>query len=64
MTMIIIKVILGLFVWMVLPGLIYKKRKSRNKMLWNFVHIVCKIIGAAIIVYAGIDLIRLLLTFK
>jgi uncharacterized SAM-binding protein YcdF (DUF218 family) len=63
MTGIIIKIILGLFVWMVLPGLIYKKRKYKKKTPQYFANIACKIVGILMIVYAGIDLIRMLLDF-
>jgi|GEM_PF-2537710 len=64
MTGIIIKVILGLFIWWVLPRLIYKKRKYRKKTPQYFAHIACKIVGVAMIVFAGVDLVRLLLNFK
>jgi len=53
-----------LSIWMVLPELFNKKRKKRNKMLQNFVYNICKILGAAIMLYAGIDLARLLLIYK
>jgi len=64
MTGVIIKAILGLFVWMVLPGLIYKKRKYKKNTPQYFANITCKIVGIAMIVFAGIDLIRLLLNIK
>jgi hypothetical protein len=63
MTSIIIKIILGLFVWMVLPGLIYKKRKYKKNTPQYFVNIACKIVGILMLVYAGIDLIKFLLNF-
>ncbi|MDR1809590.1 MAG: hypothetical protein LBR34_04195 [Prevotella sp.] len=64
MTGIIIKVLLGLFVWMLLPQLIYKKRRPKKKSPQHFVGIACKIVGVAVIVFAVIDLIKLLLTFS
>jgi uncharacterized YccA/Bax inhibitor family protein len=64
MTGIIIKAILGLFVYMVLPTLICKKRKYKKNTPQYFVHIVCKIVGVLMLVFAGIDLIRMLLNFK
>ncbi|MDR2511990.1 MAG: hypothetical protein LBC89_05990 [Bacteroidales bacterium] len=63
MTGIIIKAILGLFVWMVLPRLIYKKRKYKKLTPQYFVNIVCMIVGIAMLVLAGIDLIHYLLSF-
>ncbi|MDR1847645.1 MAG: hypothetical protein LBR17_05960 [Bacteroidales bacterium] len=60
---IIIKAILGLFVWMVLPRLIYKKRKYKKRTPQYFVNIACIIVGIALIVLAGIDLIYYLLSF-
>jgi len=64
MTGIIIKAILGLFVWMVLPSLVYKKRKYKKRTPQYFTYIACKIVGILMLVYAGIDLIRFLLNFK
>jgi hypothetical protein len=59
----IIKIIIGLFVWMVLPRLIYKKRKYKKNTPQFFANIACTIIGIAMIVFAIIDLIRMLLSF-
>jgi hypothetical protein len=63
MTGIIIKILLGLFVWMVLPGLIYKKRKYKKNTPQYFANVACKIVGILMIVFAGIDFIRWLLNF-
>jgi hypothetical protein len=62
MTGAIIQVILGLFIWMVLPGLIYKKRKYQRNTPQFFVHLSCKIVGIAIIVFAVLNFIRSLLS--
>jgi hypothetical protein len=59
MTGIIIKALLGLFVWMVLPMLIYKKRTPQH-----FVNIACKIVGILMLGFAGVDLVKWLLNFK
>jgi hypothetical protein len=59
---ILIKVFLGLFVWMVLPRLIYKKRKYKRNTPRHFVHIVCMTVGILMLVYAGIDMIKFLLS--
>ncbi|GHU59838.1 hypothetical protein FACS189411_17060 [Bacteroidia bacterium] len=63
MTGIIIKAILGLFVWMMLLNLIYKKRKYKKNTPQYFVNIACKIVGILMIVYACVDLIHYLLSF-
>jgi hypothetical protein len=54
----IIKIIMGLFIWMVLPRLIYNKRKYQRNTPQFFVNIVCKILGIAIIVLSIISLIK------
>jgi len=63
MTGIIIKALLGLFIWLVLPGLIYKKRKYKKRTPQYFVNIACQIVGILIVVFAGIDLVKWLLNF-
>lgn len=64
MTGIITKVLLGLFIWIVLPRLIYKKRKYKKNTQQYFANIACKIIGIAIIVFAGIDSVKFLLNYN
>jgi low affinity Fe/Cu permease len=59
----IVKIILGLFVWMVLPRLIYNKRKYQKNTPQFFINISSKIIGIAMIVFAIKNLIRSLLSF-
>jgi hypothetical protein len=59
----VIKIIIGLFVWMVLPRLIYNKRKYKKHTPQYFVNLACKIIGIAMIVFAVIDFVRILLSF-
>ena len=61
---IIIKVLIGLFIYIALPSLICKKRKCKRNTWQHFVNIACKIVGAAVMVYAGFDLIKLLLNVK
>jgi len=63
MTGIIIKTLLGLFVWLVLPGLIYKKRKYKKQTPQYFANIACKIVGILMLVLAGISLVKWLLNF-
>jgi hypothetical protein len=63
MTGIIIRVLLGLFIWMVLPHLIYGKRKYKNNTAQYFAVIACKIVGIAVIVFGGLDLVKILLNF-
>ncbi len=64
MTGIIIKVLLGLFIWIMLPGLIYKKRKYKKNTPQYFVNIACKIIGISAIVFAGIDFVKFILNYN
>lgn len=59
----IIKVLIGLFIWMVLPRLIYNKRKYKKNTPQFFVNIACKIIGIALIIFAVVGLIQLLFDF-
>jgi len=59
----IIKVIIGLFIWMVLPRLIYNKRKYKKNTIQFFTIIACKIVGGVVIIFAVIGLIQLLFDF-
>jgi len=54
----IIKIIIGLFIWMVLPQLIYNKRKYKKNTPQFFVNISCKIVGIAIVAFAIINLVQ------
>jgi hypothetical protein len=54
----IVKIIIGLFIWMVLPHLIYKKRKYKKNTPQFFVDVSCKIIGIAVICFAILNLIK------
>jgi hypothetical protein len=49
---------MGLFIWMVLPRLIYNKRKYQRNTPQFFVNIACKILGITIIVLSIISLIN------
>jgi hypothetical protein len=62
MAWIVIKILLGLFVWMVLPTLIYKKRKYKKYTPQHFVHLACAVIGMAILVYAAVGLVQFILS--
>jgi hypothetical protein len=59
---VIIKVIIGLFIWMVLPSLLYNKRKYKKDTIQYFIYISCKIIGIAIVAFAIIGFVRNLLS--
>jgi hypothetical protein len=59
----IIKILIGLFVWMLLPRLIYKKRKYKKNTPQYFVNIACKIVGIALIVFSIIDFVKMLFSF-
>jgi hypothetical protein len=49
---VIIEVIFGMFIWLAIPGLIYKKRKAKNGSVQFFVTTSCKVIGIFIIAIA------------
>jgi hypothetical protein len=55
MTSSIVKIILGLFIWMVLPSMIIKGKK--NKPMFKFVSISCLLLGILIIVYGVVGLL-------
>jgi uncharacterized membrane protein YhdT len=54
MTGSIIKVIIGLFIWMVLPSLL--KKSTKNKSLFKFIKLACLLLGILIIIYGIFDL--------
>jgi hypothetical protein len=56
---IVIRVIIGLFVWMVLPQLFFKKKKKKKNPYRRFVFIVCPIVGILIILHSVIDLLKI-----
>lgn len=64
MTVIIIKILLGLFVWLALPSLIFKKQRYKKRSPEYFVNIACKIVGILIIIYACIDLVKWLFYYR
>lgn len=61
---VVIKVIIGLFIYIALPSFICKKRERKKNTWQQFVNIACKIVGVVVMAYAGIDLIELLLNAK
>ena len=52
MTTIIIKALLGLFIWLFLPDLLIKKTKSKKRQK-QFINIACMLVGILILVFAG-----------
>jgi hypothetical protein len=60
----IIKIIIGMFIWMVLPRLIYNKRKYQKSTPQFFVNISCKILGIAIIIFTIISIIKSILEYQ
>jgi hypothetical protein len=59
---IIIKAIIGLFVWLALPPMLLGKRKFKKYK--RFILIVCAMLGMLILAFAGMELIKLLLNIK
>lgn len=62
MTSIILKSILGLFVWLALPPLLLGKKKLKKYK--RFINVVCTMLGVIILTFAGIDLMKMLLSIK
>ena len=58
---VIIKVLVALFVYIALPSIICKKRKYKQFTWQHFVNIACKVVGVTVMVYAGFDLIIMLI---
>ena len=54
----VIEVIFGIFIWLALPGLIYKKRKAKSGSVQFFLTTSCKVVGIFIIAIALFDFIR------
>ena len=63
MTAAIVKVIIGMFIWMVLPNLLYKKKKIKSTGPQYFVCITCKIIGIAIVVLSILNFLGTILSY-
>jgi hypothetical protein len=60
----VVKVIIGLFIWMMLPRLIYNKRKYQKNTPQFFVNLSCKIVGISIIFFSILNFIKTLLEFN
>jgi hypothetical protein len=58
----VINVIIGLFIWMLLPRLLHNKRKYQKNSPQYFAHISCKIIGIAIIAIAILNFLKRMLS--
>jgi hypothetical protein len=52
----IVKIVLGLFIWFFVPGIIQKSIKRRNKSFYFVVDLLCKVLGVAIILSAMYNL--------
>jgi uncharacterized membrane protein YczE len=61
MTGILIKVIIGLFIWLALPQLIIKKKKNPYK---KFINVSCVLIGIVLIIYGIFDILKTLIDFE
>jgi hypothetical protein len=56
----IIEIILGLFIWMALPNLIFQKKTKKKAPYKRFTTVVCAFTGILIVVFGAIDLIKFL----
>lgn len=55
---VIIEVLIGLFIWMVLPGLIFQKKTKNKSPYKRFTTVVCVIVGILIVVFGAVELIK------
>ena len=53
----LIKIIIGLFIFKLLPYLIYKKRKFNKYTLSFYIYIFIKFVGLLIIIFSLFDLL-------
>lgn len=61
MTSAVIKILIGLFVWMAVPQLIFQKKTKKKAPFKRFTTVACIIVGILIIVSGAVDLVRLLI---
>ena len=54
----IINIIIGLFIWMALPGLIFQNKTKKRAPYKRFTMVVCAIVGILIVVFGAIELIK------
>jgi hypothetical protein len=58
MTSAIIKILIGLFIWIVVPQLLFKKKSKKKAPFKQFTFLVCKIISIIIIILGGYNLVQ------
>jgi len=54
----IIKIIIGLFIWMALPNLVFKKKTRKKSPYKRFTIVVCAVVGILIVVIGAVDLVK------
>jgi len=54
----VIEIIIGLFIWMALPQLIFKKKSKKKTPYKRFTVVVCAVVGILIVVYGAVDLVK------
>jgi hypothetical protein len=57
-----IKIIIGLFIWFVLPSLLNKV--TRRKPVKKFISLTCLIVGLVIVIYGSISFLEGILHFE
>jgi hypothetical protein len=61
---VIIKFIIGLFIWLVLPVILIPKKGRNKKKIGTFIDITCKIGALVVFIYAAIDLIKFIVNIR
>lgn len=61
--LIVLKILIGLFIWLYLPDLLTKKLKAKKNQK-RFFNSACAILGLLLLFYAGVDIIKLIIPDK
>jgi hypothetical protein len=60
MTGAILKMIIGLFIWMALPGLIFQTKSKKKAPYKRFITVLCAFVGVLIIAFGIVGLVKTL----
>ena len=56
----IVKIIIGFFIWMALPQLVFQKKGKKKSPYKRFTTIVCAVVGILIVALGAVDIVKLL----
>ena len=54
----IIEIILGLFIWLALPNLIFQKKRKKKSPYKRFATVTCAVVGILIVFWGAIDMVK------